>query len=274
MEDLTKQQIILLTLLLSFVTSIATGIITVSLLNEAPVEVRQTINRVVERTVETVVPDGLEPQEQVVTVKETVVVSEEYRVVDVVDRNKNNLVRIYKNTSENPLFSLGAIVSREGLILANKNIVFNKNSDYVAVLSDGSQRDLEIREELDSSNYLFFDIVKSEDENFGFSKLSRQDTKLGQTIVRLGGATENSVNVGRVVNLSEEDAVVNIDVSNQGLKTPGEILLNLSGEIISVYDMQSQSYVSAKKITDQTDLLTVGESLSDPNTASVINSQE
>ena len=43
-DDLNKNQIILLTLLISFVTSIATGIITTSLLQEAPVEVTRNIN--------------------------------------------------------------------------------------------------------------------------------------------------------------------------------------------------------------------------------------
>ncbi|MFA7302309.1 MAG: hypothetical protein WC030_00995 [Candidatus Paceibacterota bacterium] len=61
-EELSKAQLILLTLLINFIMSVATGILTVSLLDQAPAVVTQTINRVVDHTVETVtrvVPAGI-----------------------------------------------------------------------------------------------------------------------------------------------------------------------------------------------------------------------
>ena len=70
-KDLNKSQLILLALLVSFVTSIATGITTVTLLQQAPESVTIPISRVVRQTIEKVVPGD------VITKTETIVIKEE-----------------------------------------------------------------------------------------------------------------------------------------------------------------------------------------------------
>ncbi len=61
-KDLNKQQLILLAVLLSFVTSIATGITTVTLMQQAPDSVAVPITRIVRETVEKVVPAAIPTQ--------------------------------------------------------------------------------------------------------------------------------------------------------------------------------------------------------------------
>ena len=55
-KDLNKFQLLLLAVLLSFVTSIATGITTVTLMQQAPPSVTTPITQVVRETVEKIVP--------------------------------------------------------------------------------------------------------------------------------------------------------------------------------------------------------------------------
>ena len=55
-QDLNKSQLILLAVLLSFITSIATGITTVTLMQQAPASVTIPVTRIIRETVEKVVP--------------------------------------------------------------------------------------------------------------------------------------------------------------------------------------------------------------------------
>ena len=54
LEDLNKSQLLLLTVFVNFVTSIAVGVLTVSLLDQAPPTITQTVNRIVDHTVEVI----------------------------------------------------------------------------------------------------------------------------------------------------------------------------------------------------------------------------
>ncbi|MCX6753087.1 MAG: hypothetical protein NTW62_01930 [Candidatus Nomurabacteria bacterium] len=56
MKELNKSQLILLALLISFVTSIATGISAVTLMQQAPASVTTPIQKIVRQTVEKIVP--------------------------------------------------------------------------------------------------------------------------------------------------------------------------------------------------------------------------
>ena len=82
-KDLNKPQLILLAVLLSFVTSIATGITTVTLMQQAPASFTAPVNRVIRQTVEKI------QQVEGKTTVQTVVVKEEDLVVDAIAKNKS-----------------------------------------------------------------------------------------------------------------------------------------------------------------------------------------
>src|SRR3989338_3511789 len=91
LEQLTKTQMILLAVLLSFVTSIATGIVTVTLVDKAPTDVTRTIQKDVEKTVERVVPGETKIVERI---KEISNPTQSDLAVGAIDKNRGYLINL------------------------------------------------------------------------------------------------------------------------------------------------------------------------------------
>src|SRR3989344_2658871 len=109
LEQLTKTQLILLALLVSFVTSIATGIVTVTLVDQAPADITRTMNTVVEKTVERVVPGETKIVERI---KEISNPTQSDLAVGAIDKNRPVLVRLVSDVGE--LLSRGFFISSSG----------------------------------------------------------------------------------------------------------------------------------------------------------------
>lgn len=119
MEDLTKTQIVLLTLFTSFVTSIATGIVTVALMQQAPEGVTQTIDHVIQKTIQTVV----QPQQaQATVVKEQVVVKKEDDAVEgAINKNEKSIITLSAVGADGALspLGIGTILSKDGIFVTD-----------------------------------------------------------------------------------------------------------------------------------------------------------
>ncbi|MHB1316863.1 MAG: S1 family peptidase [Minisyncoccota bacterium] len=259
MEDLNKNQLILLVLLVTFVTSIGTGIITVSLLMEAPIEVTNTINRVVEKTIETVGPvqtivTGGTSKDKEVQIQ-TVVVKEEDQVIGSIEKNTKAVVRIReKNDSVevNNFYGLGVVVSKSGIIATDKKNI-SEVMDYVAMMSDGTEIPLVSIYADKKSNIGFFMAKPTKPYTFSFVTFSSGDPKLGQSAVVIGGNSSNAISVGRVTALSLKDldsvsgtkylASFTTDVSPVDGVYGGPVF-SLSGELLGL----SISELSSSKI--------------------------
>lgn len=240
MEDLTKHQLILLTLLVSFITSIGTGIITFTLLQEAPVEVTQTINRVVEKTIERVVTEPGQP-EKVVT---TVVVNEEDRVLEAISKNERSIVRLRTGLADGSqtVAGIGLVVSADGIIVVDsKN--YRSTVSYEIVFHDGKTYPIG-KVYIDDENGLAFlktNVPKNDNSKYVFYSALLGDSdnlKIGQTLVAVNGRESNAVSIGRVRQLTfaeDKKTVTSIDSDISVLRDyAGSPALNLSGEVIAV----------------------------------------
>jgi S1-C subfamily serine protease len=248
MEDLTKNQIILLTLLVSFVTSIATGVITTSLLSEAPQSVTQTINRVVERTIEKVAAPAASSTKPT-TVKEVTIVKEEDAIIGAVDKSAQAIVRIKSPVAQDgsqAFYALGVIVSKDGLVLSDKRGLI-AGGTYSVTLADGTSLSASLLETDDTDHLALFKISpdQAHTNNFRFVPVAANDLKLGQTVIAIEGREKNSIGIGRVLALNtrtEKDTKgsdvrvlysVTTDINPLG-EIQGSPLLDLRGELVGI----------------------------------------
>jgi S1-C subfamily serine protease len=251
MEGLNKQQLVLLALLVSFVTSIATGIVTVSLMERAPKAVTQTINRVVERTVERVVP--AENQKAAVATKETIVVRSDDLAVAAIEKNSKNLIRIKRidgagDKRTETLLGIGLIVSKDGTVAADSGVLARNFDEYgspiprsfLGSLYDGSVAELQVLGTDEENGISLFEIKQLTDSKTDFSivDLGNSDSlKLGQTVISLGGVGDDAVGTGIIANLAHKESqdrqITAIYTDREASSAiSGTLLLNLSGEVI------------------------------------------
>jgi S1-C subfamily serine protease len=217
-ENLTKMQIVLLTLLVSFVTSIATGIVTVTLMDQAPPAVTQTLNRVVERTVERVVPDDSKQGASVITKETTVVVKEEDLITDSINNNSKSVVRIYEALEDGTtgvLKGLGVLVSRDGIIATDPSVI-ESGLTYIIETANKEVFSSNVVEtgESEPAMFLLVEIPEGDETVFPAVELAKHISfKLGQTILSLTGEERTDVAIGIIAGLIEEDVIVEVPVS-------------------------------------------------------------
>lgn len=229
LEQLTKHQILLLTLLVSFVTSIATGIVTVSLMDQAPEGVTRVINQIVERTVETVTPAT---QGAAVTKTETVVVTQDDLVPQSIATAQKSVVRIIR-ANNGELVARGVVVGADGLVVTDRAAVSGiRDNELEAVLYSGEHVPLEVRGEDTNASVAFVNLKLSTTTGFAPAVVA-DPTKLtlGQTVLRISGNDNDTVGQGVIASLGSTEHVVQASVTSA---TPGAVLITIFGEVVGI----------------------------------------
>lgn len=258
LEELNKAQIILLTLLVSFMTSIATGIVTVTLLDQAPPAITQSINRVVERTIERVVPADTQNAGAGSTQTETtVVIKESDLITESIEKNARSLVRIIKRNGaedgSDVVVGLGSFITRGGMVATDSSIIL-EGGTYAVRTQTGETYNTAIQDAGAGKSTALLRVLAEEAKETEFTPVALASDlsvlKLGQTVISISGSERTNVSIGIISALDVsnegegEDQVtvvrrVNTDIGQSRLLY-GSPLVDLFGEVIGLHTLTSQ----------------------------------
>lgn len=233
-ERLTKHQIILLTLLVALVTSIATGIVTVSLMNQQPQGITRTINQIVERTVQTVVPAPQGAAAAATVTTKTVVVTNDDLAAQSIAAVQKSIIRITARGGEE-LVARGVIVDSKGTALTdNDALVASEAKNFDAILSDGTRVAISNVTDATSSVIAVVTVLVGTSTAAAPATLAdASKVKLGQSIIRIGGKGIDTVGQGVIATLPNKNNPTFIEASVTSA-TPGSLIMDIFGSVIGI----------------------------------------
>lgn len=220
-EELSKSQLILLTIFVNFVVSVATGILTVSLLDQAPPYVTQTVNRVVEHTIETVA------QAAPAAIIQAPAPSNQDLVTAAIGEDATRAVALYAadTGTSTPAFAVGTYLPKARAVATAAQNTLPKET--LVSFSDGSTVPASLsREGKGIAIYGFADDATLPKATT--PKLLAPDTlKLGQTVLAIGA--DGSAATGIVARVDTNSVYTTLpDIG------AGSAAVDLSGNLIGL----------------------------------------
>jgi S1-C subfamily serine protease len=281
MEDLNRTQLIMLVLLVSFITSLVTGIVTVSLVEQTPSPITQTINKVIEKIspyenkeqaaslVPALIPfqnqeeaiikavKNVSPSVVSVVATKDISVIEEYYINPFPGLMPDLQIPQYrqKGTEKKQVSSgTGFFISKDGLLLTNKHVVEDTKAEYSVILNDGRKLEAKV---LARDPFQDIAIIKVTGDNFTPIPFGDSDSvNVGQSVIAIGNALgefRNTVSVGIISGLhrsvTAEGSLAGPEQLQELIQTDAAInpgnsggpLIDLSGKVIGINTAIAQS---------------------------------
>ncbi len=208
MDHLTKQQVILLALLVSFATAVATGITIFSLAdNSTNPGVQQIAYRVIEKTISQVASDS--PVRKIIpdiTQDTSNQQPQALSISDIADKTSGSLIRIYRTiagTTTPEFTTLGVMVSGNNIIAADATDT-SATYNYVTVLSDQKQYQINYVKELGTGLALYKLTDDKAAKTIQTIKIiPSAKLKIGFNVIAIGGdESGNVVSTGIIKQIS------------------------------------------------------------------------
>lgn len=227
-EDLSKAQLLLLTVMVNFVVSIATGVLTVSLLDQAPVQVSQGVDRIVEHTIQTIATpiQVVNPIKSIATGSATPAPTPEQQMTAAVGADLARTVLIYKGATTTPSLAFGTYLPKSRAVVTATTDALP--DEAIIQFSDGST--LPASASHSSTNitvYGFADEAKLPQAPDA-ALVDTGKLKQGQTLVAL---TKDSAAVTGII--SKVGASGSIETNLAGVPA-GAGVVDLAGRVVGI----------------------------------------
>jgi len=218
-EDLTKSQLLLLTVLVNFVTAIATAVLTVSLLAETPTTVTQTVNRIVDHTIETVtmqVPAG--------GTKDTGGSRDEELLTSAVASNVARTVKISRD-SKGEVIATGVYLPKSRAIATSRVVALPR--EIFVTFADGSSAEASLSNNSDTIGIFGFSDTAILPNAPAAEPIASTELKLGQTVIALA---EGGNVVTGIISKVDADGVT----TTLPLIPAGAGVVSLAGNVVGI----------------------------------------
>ena len=242
-EELSKSQLLLLMLFVNFITSIATGVLTVSLLDQAPTTVTQTVNRIVDHTIETVATGT--PLATIIsaptTVTKTVVESNDTLLPPAIAAAVSRTVEIYAATgTSTPLVAIGTYLPKARAVITDT--VAGLPTDVTIQFPDGSVQKASISHAGATITIYGFSDSATLVTASAPTIVNHASLKAGQTVVAI--TSDGSAVAGIITKVDDTGVHTNLPVVPAGSSA-----VDLSGNIVGISTGAAGLYFYADKIT-------------------------
>lgn len=239
-NNITKIQMVLLVLLVSFVVSLTTGTIMVILFSQTPPPITNTISKVIQKTISGI--SGNASTSPLNTESQRIFITQEDLIVKIIERVNPSVVSIiatkdlpvveqfFVNPFEDEFRGLlppgfmpdiqvpqyrqkgtekkqvssgsGFLVSENGYIVTNKHVVEDAEAEYSVIMNNGKKLSARV---LSRDKFQDIAVLKIDGGNYPFIPLGDSDKiKVGQTVIAIGNALgefQNTVSVGVISGL-------------------------------------------------------------------------
>lgn len=240
-EDLSKTQLLLLTILVNFITAIATAVMTVSLLDQAPPTITQTVNRIVERTVETASQTPL-PAIPGITppAKETIIIRDEDLLAAAIRADAGRRVLIHRGDADSQVIAYGTYLpDTRAVVTATAQ---NLPKEATIVFADGTVAEASLSRGGASLTIYGFSDTETLPAATTPDLIAPDALNQGQTLVAL---TREGAAVSGIISLVEE-AGIRTNVTGV---PPGAAAVNIQGDVIGIATAVAGVFAPASRIT-------------------------